>query len=263
MLLLAFVVAWFDARPARPQDPPLSTETGSTLFLPTRFDSAAEANDRERIPLLSPGRSSFADTLRADLRRRAREQFELARSLESQGTDVAAIVAYRNALRFDPTIPEANFRLGMLFVKRGELNLGLQNFAEELTLAPGHRDAQRQLGLTLARTGASEDGVRMLEGLLSRDPNDAESWHALGFAQQAAQQPAAAERSLRRAIALGAKGGEAHRDLGAVLAAVGRDREARAEYARAIAISPHDPSVWFNLGNLERRASHSDSALAA
>ncbi|NOT33685.1 MAG: hypothetical protein HOP12_05875, partial [Candidatus Eisenbacteria bacterium] len=42
-----------------------------------------------------------------------------------------------------------------------------------------------------------------------------------------------------------------------------RDREARAEYARAIAISPHDPSVWFNLGNLERRASHSDSALAA
>src|SRR5262249_52780941 len=49
----------------------------------------------------------------------------------------------------------------------------------------------------------------------------------------------------------------------ALLASEGREREARAEFQRAIAIDPKDAAVWVNLGNLERRAGHDEQALEA
>ena len=49
--------------------------------------------------------------------------------------------------------------------------------------------------------------------------------------------------------------------MGAVMAALGRVSEARIHYRRALQLSPADAPTWFNLGNLERRASRPDSAL--
>ena len=53
------------------------------------------------------------------------------------------------------------------------------------------------------------------------------------------------------------------RDLGALLASQGRDRQARGEFQRAIAMDPGDAAAWLNLGNLERRAGRNPRALDA
>jgi tetratricopeptide (TPR) repeat protein len=68
---------------------------------------------------------------------------------------------------------------------------------------------------------------------------------------------------MRRAIALPPDRASEQRDLGALLASQGRDREARAALERAKAMDPKDAAVWVNLGNLERRAGRNEQALDA
>src|SRR5439155_7541904 len=71
----------------------------------------------------------------------------------------------------------------------------------------------------------------------------------------------AAAVGLRRAGGLGPDLSSEHRDLGALLASRGQDRAAREEYRKAMALDPHEATVWVNLGNLERRAGHGEQAL--
>src|SRR5439155_1500117 len=66
---------------------------------------------------------------------------------------------------------------------------------------------------------------------------------------------------LGRSLELPPPRADKHRDLGAVLAARGKEREAREQYQRAIALDSHDPTSWVNLGNLERRGGRLERAL--
>jgi tetratricopeptide (TPR) repeat protein len=259
--ILLGVAAW-DATTSGPSHAADPADPGPVLYVPSRPESVTDAPD-EAIPLVRPGRRSFADTAQAELKRRANQYVELGRSLEADGANVAAVVAYNNALRLDPTLRDVNYRMGVLFIRSGQPSVALERFAAEVERHPDHVDATRELGTTLARVGQPAEGAQQLQRLLDRDPRDAATWHAMGFVRQAEGKPAEAEKAMRRAIALGPPNAEYHRDLGAVLAAEGRDKEARAEYRRALALRPGDPSVWYNVGNLERRAGHADSAIAA
>jgi len=241
--------------------PPAPRPTGGqTLFVPGVPESVVVS---DAVPLTIPGRTSIADTLDAEFHRRAEEQYEFGRSLETQGLTGTAIVAYRNALHIDPTLRDANYRMGLLFLKSDQVQAALECFAREVQHHPDHSDAQREFGLTLARDGQGELAVAHLTRLVTLRPKDGLAWHALGYAYQVAKRPNDAERALRKSIALPPEDAEEHRDLGAVLAGAGRDPEARIEYRRALAMSPGDPSAWYNLGNLERRDGRPDSAVAA
>ncbi len=240
--------------------PEPATASGPTLFVPPRTDSV-ELSDP--VPLTVPGRPSITDTLDTLVRRRAADVFAEARAYEDQGLDATAIISYRNALRIDPHLRDANYRMGRLFLRSDQLKAALDCFGKEIEYHPDHLDAQREFGMTLARSGQGEMAVAHLDRLVKQHPNDGSLWHALGYAYQAAGRPNDAERAMRKAIALPPDDAEEHRDLGAVLAGVGRDREARAEYQKALALAPIDPSTWYNLGNLERRTGRPDSALAA
>ena len=240
--------------------PAPAASAGPTLFVPRASDSVAIS---DAVPLTVPGRTSLTDTLDAEFHRRAEEQYELAMSLEQQGVSGTAIVAYRNALRIDPTMREANYRMGLLFLKSDQVQAALECFGKEVQHHPDHRDAQREFGLTLARAGQGELAVAHLTKMVTATPNDGASWHALGYAYLAAKRPNDAERALRHALTIPPDESEKHRDLGAVLASLGRGDEARAEYHRALAMTPIDPSTWYNLGNLERHDGRPDSAIAA
>ena len=232
---------------------------------PATPDSSARAAgaDTESAPgpLLVPGRAAPVDTTARSRPRRAREQYQLGRRLEAQGAPAAAIAAYRNAVRLDPRIPDANFRMGVLFLTRDQLREAAHSFDAEVAAHPANAEAMRQLGLTLARLGDNARAIHYLETLTRRRPNDGDCWQALGFAYAAANRPRDAEIALRRAIVLPPPRAERHRDLGALLAARGKEAEARAQYRRAIALAPRDPATWVNLGNLERRAARLDEAL--
>jgi tetratricopeptide (TPR) repeat protein len=212
-------------------------------------------------PLLVPGRPAPADTAAKSRASRAREQYRLGRAFEARGLSAPAIAAYRNAVSLDPTIADANVRMGMIFLGVGQIEEAVKCLDAEVRQHPGNVVATRDLGLGLARLGRTDRAIATLEGLTRRRPNDGDCWQALGFAYMAAKRPRDAEIALRRAVVLAPPRASRYRDLGAVLAARGRDAEAREQYRRALKLEPKDAATWINLGNLERRAHNAEAAL--
>ena len=219
------------------------------------------AGESEPAPLLIPGQTS-PDTAVQSAVFQARG-IRARGAIERSQHPGAAVVSYQKALRLDPTIPEAGYRVGLLFKSRGQWKEAANGFAMELEHHPDHLDAARELGLALGRAGDYPRAIQQLELLSKRRPEDGRIWHALGFVYAETGRKTDAERALRRAIALPPDDAEEHRDLGAVLAAQGRTREARAAYARSLALAPRAPITWLDLGNLERGAGRSDSAVVA
>src|SRR5882672_2712754 len=91
------------------------------LALPARAAAEAPPTPGDSVesppaPLLVPGRPAPADTLRKSAAVRAGEQYRLGRAYERQRASAPAIAAYRNAVRLDPTIADANYRMGLLFL---------------------------------------------------------------------------------------------------------------------------------------------------
>ena len=214
-------------------------------------------------PLLIPGRAGPAELQRRTPEQLAGEQYALGRELERMDQPGAAIAAYRNAIRLQPSLPEAHFRMGRLFAVVGQHQAAVREFEAELVHQPGHRDAGRALALERAQLGDTTSAIAGLERLTGSDPTDQASWQALGFAYSTAGRVIEGERALRRALALDSTDADGWRDLGAVLAARKRDREAREAYARAAGLAPRDAAVWVNLGNLEHRIGRSNAALDA
>jgi tetratricopeptide (TPR) repeat protein len=255
-LTLSLALAVACAAPAR------ATEEGPVLHVPpgAQADSIIEAPP---APLLDPYAPPPPDTTKAARARRARDFVAAGKGFESRNDPASAIASYRSAVLLDETVPDAYHRMGVIFAAAGEDRQARACLATELTHHPGNTPAGRLLGMVLVRTGDTANAVVQLELLTRRDPKDALSWAALGYAYGAAKRPQQAEDALRRSITLDPKLAEAHRDLAVVLANSGRLDAARAEYARAEALDPHDPSSPFNLGNLERRSHRAEPALAA
>lgn len=252
--LLAALLAPVGARAPRADVPP--------VLLPPHRDTTASIAS-EPAPLLQPGRPNPADGQHPSRERFAREQYELARALEAQGAPAAAIAAYRNAVRNDPKLRDAHYRMGLLYTAVGQHRAAVSEYAAEVTLDPGNSRVGRALGLALANAGDTLEAIRQLELLTRRSARDTASWKALGFAYGLARRPAQSERALRRALALDASDAGTWRDLGLVLALDGRAAAAREAYARSARLAPHDGSASLNLGNLEARAGRWPAALAA
>ena len=90
---------------------PAPFRPGATLLVPAQQDSAPP--ESEPAPLLIPGRPSPGDSSVRNPAQRARDAYALGRQLELSGVPGAAIASYRNAVRFDPAIPDANFGLNL------------------------------------------------------------------------------------------------------------------------------------------------------
>ena len=231
------------------------------VLVPPHADSVR--TDGEPAPFIIPGRANAADSLRPTPARLAREQYALGLQLEREDHPASAIAAYRNAIRFEPSLPEAHYRMGRLLAAAAQHRVAARQFEAELEKNPGHREADRALALERAQLGDTASAISRLERLTRSDPADEPSWQALGFAYSIAGRPADGERALRRALALDPKDADAWRDLGALLTAQKRDGDAREAYARSAKLAPRDPAVWINLGNLERRLGRSNAALDA
>lgn len=247
---------------AAPARVPIARGGVPPLLLPPKRDTTASISS-EPAPLLVPGAPNPGEADRRSREALALEQYRTGMGLEDQHIPGAAIAAYRNAARLDPTLRGPHLRMGALYAAVGQHAQAAKEFAAEVTLDPGNTRAGRQLGVSLAYAGDTANAVRQLELLVHRSAKDTASWKALGFAYGLANRPADSERALRRAVALDPKDAGAWRDLGVVLAGQGRAREAREAYGKAIALAPRDGTALVNLGNLETREKRLEAALDA
>jgi len=244
---------------ARSESAPDTSHRGPTLLVPAEPDSAPP--ESPPAPLLIPGRPGPPDSTRMTRAQRAQESYQLGRRLEAAGSPGPAIVSYRNALRIDPKLPDANHRMAMLFLTRDQLGEAVKCLIAELTHHPENVDASRQLGLCFARFGDSTRAIAHLDSLARAHPRDGTVWHTLGSVYLMAKRPREAESAIRKALRFEPTTAEELRDMGATMAMLGRESDARTYYRRALGLSPADAPTWLNLGNLELRTARRDSAL--
>ncbi|HEY7924373.1 MAG TPA: tetratricopeptide repeat protein [Vicinamibacteria bacterium] len=152
----------------------------------------------------------------------------------------------RRALEIDPKVRRAHYYLGTVAASDpapARQEAAIAEFREELRISGEDAVVLDQLGVTLVEAGRAEEAVPVLERALAIESRSAYAYD-LGRAQLAAQKPAAAVESLRRALqlALAQGGGESeleriHYQLGVALRRAGSEAEAVRELGEARTIA--------------------------
>lgn len=104
----------------------------------------------------------------------------LARAIELEERDpVAAIDAYRRALRLRPEITEAWINLGRLFAESGDPAAAHDCFRSALDLDPADATAYYNLGVIAQDAGKEADAIALYHRALELDPQLAEAHYNL------------------------------------------------------------------------------------
>jgi len=138
---------------------------------------------------------------------------------------------------------------GIDALKRGDYDQGIRFLGEALRRNPSDPDALFNLGMALSDQGRLDEAITHLDRLLVIVPQHAHGWIALGVAQARRGGLNDAIVSLERAVALSPRDGYAQRTLGALVGQSGGDRlKAKAHLQAATLLLPGDPQSWLNLG---------------
>lgn len=198
--------------------------------------------DRDQLP--SSQRSLTGDAFREAVREHLAEQFA-----GEGGAAEVVVTEDRIIIRWtDSTEGQSLARVGVDFLKAGDVEKGVQTLRLALQRNPGDHEALFNLGMALSEQDKLEEAVEVLESLLAQYPRHAPGWVALGVAQVRMNRDEAATDSLRKAVELAPADGYARKNLGAILARAG-DYAAAVEHLRqAVGILPGDRQAWLNLG---------------
>ena len=154
------------------------------------------------------------------------------------GRAARARSCYERALAADPENPVARFNLANLTRDGGDLARAEADYEAVLELDAEYPGARAALADVLLRRGEAARAVAHLERLATEHPDDAGVWFQLGVAHDQGGDPGAAERSLRRALALDQDHVPACCRLAALLTRDGRYLEAAALARRAHELDP-------------------------
>lgn len=104
----------------------------------------------------------------------------IARAMELEDRDVvAAIDAYRRALRLRPETTEAWINLGRLFAESGDPTAAQDCFRSALDVDPGDATAYYNLGVLAQDAGGESDAIAHYRRALELDPQLAEAHYNL------------------------------------------------------------------------------------
>lgn len=110
-----------------------------------------------------------------------------------------AMDEYVATQRYNADRPESWLNLGNLYMATGELRQAEAAYRRSLTLDQNFGPAYLNLADYLRQQGRESESRGVLDQGLSRQPEDASLWHALGLLQVRSRDPQAALESLRKA----------------------------------------------------------------
>ena len=172
----------------------------------------------------------------------------LGATLADQGKPVAAIDAYREAIRLKPDYAMAHNNLGYALAAQGEMSEAIDAYREAIRLKPDYAMAHDNLGYALATQGKLGEAIIALRDAIRLRPDSAEAHSNLGIALNIVGEPAAAIDACREAIRLKPNLAEAHHNLGVVLSDQGEPAAAIDAYREAIRLRPDYAMAHYNLG---------------
>lgn len=147
----------------------------------------------------SAGPATVSNNLEAD-RGRARALLEQGKSLYREDKDEEAVTALQEAVKSDPDLAEAHFRLGLGYEALGkreeaevEFRKAVTSYKKYLTEHDGDAEAHYDLGQTYAALDQFSDAIREYREATRLKDNDADIYYDLGVAHtRLAQYDAAA-----------------------------------------------------------------------
>ena len=154
-----------------------------------------------------------------------------------------ALGALKEAVDVDPTVAAYRDTLGLVYLELRRPDLAIEQLNKAVDLDPKLADAQFHLGTAYAEIGRWEDAVTSYRKALAL-PNLAipDLVHQnLGLALYHLKRYPEAESSLRFALSLDPKLQAGYYNLGLVLMAENRAREARAAFRQARELAPDTP----------------------
>jgi Flp pilus assembly protein TadD len=147
----------------------------------------------------SAGTAAVSNNLPED-RARAREQLEKGKELYRNDQDAEAVLAFQEAVRLDPGLAEAHFRLGLGYESLGKREEAESEYkkavADYKKYLEEHRDEAEghyNLGQTYARLGQYSEAIREYREATKLKEDDPDIYYDLGVAHtKLAQYDAAA-----------------------------------------------------------------------
>jgi tetratricopeptide (TPR) repeat protein/2-polyprenyl-3-methyl-5-hydroxy-6-metoxy-1,4-benzoquinol methylase len=135
-------------------------------------------------------------------------------------------------------------------------------YRQLLTVAPGHLNSLRNLGILALQAGRPAQAIDVIGRALAVDERMPDCHYNVALALHAVGRLDEGVAHYRRAIALKPDYAEAHMNLGNALAQQDKLSDAAACYQRVIALLGSSPAAHYNLANLLARQGRTDEAIA-
>jgi Flp pilus assembly protein TadD/class 3 adenylate cyclase len=148
------------------------------------------------------------------------------------------VECYREAIRFNPNLPDAWCNLGVHLSIAGEMEEAVQVLLRAAELDPQNPRVFANLGSGLNKTGRLDEALTACRRALELNENFDMAHYNLGVVHLFRDELAEAEKAFRRAVELNSYFRQALYNLTCVLAMQGRADEALKYLKRAIAVYP-------------------------
>ena len=169
---------------------------------------------------------------------------------------------WRRTLAKSPDAFLAHNNLGMLLLRRGEVNDAIPHLEKALELQPDFAEAHNNLGEALLRKGQTEQAAAEFAKSLELETNNAPACGNLGHVMLLKGRVDEALALFRRGVAAEPHNVDLLNNLAYALLTKGQTNEAMAHLQEAVALRPDFPYGQINLADLLRKQGRLDEALA-
>ncbi len=128
------------------------------------------------------------------------EAFRQGAAAMKSGNSEQAEKAFREAVRLDPSMPEAHLDLGLVLGRAGKIDEAVASIRQALQLNPGLPSGHMFLGIFLYQGNHPEEALKELEIELAADPKNAEALTWAGTINLASGHPERAVQDFDRAV---------------------------------------------------------------
>jgi tetratricopeptide (TPR) repeat protein len=137
------------------------------------------------------------------------------------------------AAALNANLPFVHMNLGITYMREGNNERAEAEFRRDISLEPDLADNYQQLGVLYTRMQRDADAEKSFRESLVRDPKMADSYAGLAKVYQKQQKPQQALKMIDTALRLLPEIHGGHFLRGRILAQLGRQKEARVEFAAA------------------------------
>jgi tetratricopeptide (TPR) repeat protein len=152
---------------------------------------------------------------------------------------------------------------GVGLLDRGKTDEGIAELQKSVRLRPNFVPAHAALAQAYVAKRDFENAAAELQRVIALSPRNEDTYHRLGMIYLEEKQPEKAADTFNQLLKIDPDSAPGHGGLADALANQSQNREALEEYKRAAAIDPGYPSLYYDMGRMEKRLNLYDDAIAS